>query len=202
MWNDDSVVPAPTRTSPGWPRDCRLVDHESCICSLISKDHTVLKSGSQPLHLASLWSRHLRARMHLWLHQGGEGTGKTHFWRWVKAWETPAPPCRQTMGWPGSRDITLGGDHARDNANHPILHLDTFSWGRFCLWALGEKKGCWWLHLETHGTYLSRYFQKWNKVNQKGELWVTHERLLGGEDCPCIEDRGGLGLPAFLYFSC
>lgn len=50
---------------PSLAMDCCLVDHESCICSLISKDHNVLKSGSQALHLASLWSRHLRAAMRL-----------------------------------------------------------------------------------------------------------------------------------------
>lgn len=87
-----------------------------------------------------------------WLHQGGEGTGKTHFWRWVKAWENPNPPCGQTVRWLRQRDLILGEDPLRDTANHLAINPNIFLPGYF--WG---KKGCWWLHLDKNGTYLLCY---------------------------------------------
>lgn len=174
VWNGDSS-PCSYPQHPVCLRDCHLAILSLAPALSSSEGPGVLKRESQALHRPSLGSRHLRAGVFPWLHQGREGTGKTHFWGWIKAWETSAPPYILTMEWLGNRDLTLGGDPARDNGkNHLSPHLDTslpehlFS-GH---WGQGKRvvDGSIWKYMEY--VYYA-IFKNDTKKRQKWELWVT-----------------------------
>lgn len=135
--NGDSVAPAPF--PPAYP-GLGTITWPSWVLCLLSHPLGPCCIETRRLGSASFFSREQTPDSRcVPVTPSGRG-GKTHCCGWIKAWETLAPPWKQTTGWLSNRDRTLGWDRSRDNVKKSSIslsrHIPTMA---FYLWALGGK---------------------------------------------------------------